>query len=177
MKKLEDFIKLYPESLDDSLCDAIINQKDLNFFTASTGGGEIKKDYRNCYAKKLDDQFTTDVYEAVSKVLKKYNEDIPSFTFGNTIEDTGYDHLLYIGKNNGFYKEHVDHFDLQPRLISISFLLNDNFKGGEFAFFGGEYKIPKKIGSALIFPNNFCYPHAVLPVSGGDRHAVITWVH
>ena len=31
MKKLEDFIKLYPESLDDSLCDAIINQKDLNF--------------------------------------------------------------------------------------------------------------------------------------------------
>ena len=85
MKKLEDFIKLYPESLDDSLCDAIINQKDLNFFTASTGGGEIKKDYRNCYAKKLDDQFTTDVYEAVSKVLKKYNEDIPSFTFGNTI--------------------------------------------------------------------------------------------
>ena len=56
-------------------------------------------------------------------------------------------------------------------------IINDNFKGGEFAFFGGEYKIPKKKGSALIFPSNFCYPHAVLPVSGGDRHAVITWVH
>ena len=71
----------------------------------------------------------------------------------------------------------MDHFDLQPRLISISFLLNDNFKGGEFAFFGGEYKIPKKKGSALIFPSNFCYPHAVTPVTNGDRHAVITWIH
>ena len=57
------------------------------------------------------------------------------------------------------------------------FILNDNYDGGDFVFFSGAYKVPPKGGSAVVFPSNFCYPHAVLPVSGGDRHAVITWVH
>ncbi|HAT67017.1 MAG TPA: hypothetical protein DCS66_20895 [Flavobacteriaceae bacterium] len=27
----------------------------------------------------------------------------------------------------------------------------------------------------MIFPSNFCYPHAVTPVNNGVRHSVITW--
>ena len=43
--------------------------------------------------------------------------------------------------------------------------------------FNKEYILEKKTGSAIVFPSNFCFPHAVLPVTKGDRHVVITWIH
>ena len=46
-----------------------------------------------------------------------------------------------------------------------------------FVFFDEEYLIEKKKGSIVMFPSNFCFPHAVTPVSNGDRHAIITWIH
>ena len=39
-----------------------------------------------------------------------------------------------------------------------------------------EMIVKKKVGSAVVFPSNFCFPHAVTPVINGDRHAVITWI-
>ena len=71
----------------------------------------------------------------------------------------------------------TDNFDFFPRVLSCSLILNDDYEGGDFAFFGGEYIVPKKAGSAVVFPSNFCFPHAVLPVTEGDRHAIITWIH
>jgi len=61
--------------------------------------------------------------------------------------------------------------------MPCSFLLNDDYEGGNFSFFNKEYILEKKTGSAIVFPSNFCFPHAVLPVTKGDRHAVITWIH
>ena len=71
---------------------------------------------------------------------------------------------------------HVDNLDLHPRVLSISFILNDNYDGGNFIFFDEKYKIEKKKGMAVVFPSNFCFPHAVTPVTNGDRHAIITWI-
>ena len=100
-----------------------------------------------------------------------------SFYTGLTITDTGYEHLLYRGSEKGEYKEHTDNSDTSPRVLSCSLILNDDYEGGNFAFFGGEYIVPKKAGSAVVFPSNFCFPHAVTPVTKGNRHAVITWIH
>ena len=71
---------------------------------------------------------------------------------------------------------HVDSLNLHPRILSISFILNDNYDGGNFIFFDEKYKIEKKKGMAVVFPSNFCFPHAVTPVTNGDRHAIITWI-
>ena len=84
--------------------------------------------------------------------------------------------LLYLGSKNGEYKEHVDHMDVNPRVLSCSLILNDNYDGGDFSFFNKEYIIKKKKGSAIVFPSNFCFPHAVLPITKGDRHSIVTWI-
>ena len=58
------------------------------------------------------------------------------------------EHLLYKGSEKGEYKEHVDHYDLHPRTLSCSIILNNDYDGGDFAFFGGEHLFfPKKAGS------------------------------
>ena len=91
-------------------------------------------------------------------------------------EDTGYHHMLYKGNEGGEVQEHIDHYDVYPRVLSCSIILNDNYEGGDFYFFNGEYVIKKKQGSAIMFPSNFCFPHAVGPVSKGDRHVIVVWI-
>ena len=127
--------------------------------------------------KHLNNKFENVFFNGVGTILKKYGEECSHFDTGLSCEATGYEHLLYRGSDKGEYKEHIDHFDLHPRVLSISFLLNDDYEGGNFSFFNKEYILEKKTGSAIVFPSNFCFPHAVLPVTKGDRHVVITWIH
>ena len=181
MIKITDYIHCYENVLDKDICKAIIdNSKDLVFVTAQTGsevGTTKSSKYRTCYINPLDKKFDNDIYNSVGKILTLYEKDHSHFSTGLTTEDTGYEHLIYIGAQGGEYKEHTAHGDITPRVLTCSFILNDNYDGGDFVFFGGKYKVPPKAGSAVVFPSNFCFPHAVTPVTNGDRHAVITWIH
>jgi predicted 2-oxoglutarate/Fe(II)-dependent dioxygenase YbiX len=176
MIQITDFIHCYENMLDKNICQEIIkNSENLKFQRASTLNNVT--DYRKCYSEKLDEKFDNDVFKAVGNVIAQYAKDHIHFSTGLSVEDTGYDHLIYIGAQKGEYKEHTDHGDINPRVLTCSFILNDDYDGGDFVFFGGRYKVTKKTGSAIVFPSNFCFPHAVTPVSNGDRHAVITWIH
>ena len=175
---LSDYIKNYENILDYKVCDEIIeNSKKNKFIPATTGDGNKTK-ARTCYSSKLDKKFESLIYETIGKILLEYQKSFKYFATGLSIEDTGYEHLLYLGKENGNYQMHVDHFDLQPRVLSISLILNDDYDGGDFVFFeNNSFVVKKKKGSAVVFPSNFCFPHAVKPVSNGDRHSIITWIH
>ena len=177
MIKLTDFVHRYDNIIKKEVCEEIINQKDLKFNLATVSGGKVNK-HRNCLVKPIEKKFDNKIQKIISKIIQLYMEDHKHFGPGmNSIEDTGYEHLLYLGSHKGEYKEHVDHVELFPRILSISILLNDNYEGGNFSFFNGQHIIEKKQGSAIIFPSNFCFPHAVLPVTKGDRHSIITWIH
>ena len=176
MNTLKDFIKLYPDIIPLEVCEEIIKEKDLKFFPATLEAGKVTK-YRNCLVKHLNNKFENVFFNGVGTILKKYHEECRHFNTGLSCEDTGYEQLLYRGSDKGEYREHTAHFDLDPRVLSISFLLNDDYEGGNFSFFNKEYILEKKTGSAIVFPSNFCFPHAVLPVTKGDRHVVITWIH
>ncbi len=179
MKKITDYIICFDNILDNKICEDIIkSSEDETFQSAGTGETELKNDYRKCYDKPLGKKFDNVLFNATGEVIKRYEKIHPWFHSGSTIQDTGYVHLLYKGSQEGEYKIHVDHFDLYPRILSISFILNDDYDGGDFVFFEeGSYTVKKKKGAAVVFPSNFCFPHAVLPVKNGDRHSIITWIN
>ena len=136
------------------------------------------EDKVNAFFKKhkLDPKFNKEIGDVFRSAFKSYIQEFHFFDYikGDT---TGWDHVLYIGERAQEYKEHVDFSSNQgPRILTCSLILNDDYDGGDFTFFEGEYTIPKKSCSAIVFPSNFCFPHAVTPVSNGDRHVVITWV-
>tara|TARA_R100000030_G_scaffold25399_1_gene18455 strand:- start:418 stop:972 length:555 start_codon:yes stop_codon:yes gene_type:complete len=176
--EVKDFIKVYENILDLDDCKKIIEKsKEEKFPRAGIGSYGKKSKTRNCYAKPLNKEFDGLIFNAVGKVLSLYGKEF-HFAFsqmGEDVIDTGYDHLLYKGEEKGEFVTHVDHMNEQPRKISISILLNDDFDGGDFYFFD-EYIVKNKAGGAVVFPSNFMFPHAVLPVLNGDRHAIITWI-
>tara|TARA_R100000988_G_scaffold95340_1_gene61540 strand:+ start:1322 stop:1855 length:534 start_codon:yes stop_codon:yes gene_type:complete len=176
--EIKEFVKRYDNMIDHDLCDKIVNTVNFKEFEIATVGDKGQnKEIRNCYTKNIAKEFDDDIFNIVSSALDKYCFDFKWCNFGVAIEDTGYNHLLYKGVEGGEYKMHVDHMDLYPRVLSCSLILNDNYDGGDFVFFDEEYLIKKKKGSIVMFPSNFCFPHAVTPVSNGDRHAIITWIH
>ena len=85
----------------------------------------------------------------------------------------------YWEKNN-FFKPHVDHGSDHPRTISLIYLLNNDYEGGDLIFFdqtknNEEYVVEKKANRAIIFPSNFIFKHTVTPVKKGTRFSIVGW--
>jgi Rps23 Pro-64 3,4-dihydroxylase Tpa1-like proline 4-hydroxylase len=183
MNKLSDYIIVIENAVTPALCDAVLAEykncndwdkavirsgEDLNVRNCQTIGLSfeqiIQKNYRT--RKELDSY----LYISAANVIRKYRKKYPAC---NIEQDTGYDLLKYeVGQ---FYTTHTDSFKDNPRAVSCSFVLNDDYEGGEFAFFDRELVYKLKKGSALIFPANFMYPHEVMPVTSGTRYSIVTW--
>jgi hypothetical protein len=170
------YIKEYRNVVPPELANEIITQPDLKFFPATAGGGKKSK-ARQCYIKSLEPKFNDEIFKIFDSVFKSY---IQEFRFFDSVkmENSGYDHVLYKGSESQEYKEHVDHSRFnKPRILTCSMLLNDDYEGGNFSFFDNEYVVSRLAYSAIVFPSNYCFPHAITPVSKGDRHAIITWIN
>ena len=170
--------------MPEALCDAILSEyADSNDWEeARTENNVVNRKIRNCAGinmslvdtininesnrRKLDNE----VFQCATNALQKYRE---ANTNCLVKKDTGYNLLRY--QEGQFYTSHTDSFAEDPREVSCSFVLNDDFDGGEFAFFNQElmYQIPK--GSALMFPSNFMYPHEIMKVTNGTRYSIVTW--
>lgn len=183
--KLEDFVQVFDNVLSPENCNLILNEykNSSEWSDTRTGDGEVSKNARNCteisisYQHILEQNFDVRknldniVFESVRKVINNYNEIVPTFHINI---DTGYQLLRY--KEGEFYIQHTDSFKEQQRSLSCSIQLNEDYDGGEFAFFDREMMIRTKPGSAIVFPSNFMYPHEIMPVIKGTRYSIITWL-
>ena len=85
---------------------------------------------------------------------------------------------------NGHFKFHQDgngftRFDNgnqfvhgKTRKLSMSIILNDEYEGGEFEFFGRQQVLGKR-GTIIVFPSYMM--HRVKPVTKGIRYSLVTW--
>jgi predicted 2-oxoglutarate/Fe(II)-dependent dioxygenase YbiX len=183
MKQLSDYIITIDGAITDALCDAVLAEyKNCDdWHNASIKLGEdlntrncqvIGISYNEIIQKNLNTRKNLDSYlfASVSGAIKKYNK---KFSLCAIEQDSGYDLLKYeVGQ---FYTQHTDSFKDRPRAVSCSFILNDDYEGGEFAFFDRELKYKLKKGSCIMFPSNFMYPHEIMPVTSGTRYSIVTW--
>jgi predicted 2-oxoglutarate/Fe(II)-dependent dioxygenase YbiX len=183
-ENLKDYIYIVKNALSGEACDEILNEfiNSDEWQDTVVGSGVVEKNIRNCQTivisfphviqknKDIRHKLDNAIFDGASKCIKEYNTRFPHCKIE---EDSGYELLKY--SEGCFYIEHTDSFKARPRAVSCSFILNDDFEGGEFAFFNKELKYKLKKGDALMFPSNFMYPHEVMPVTKGTRYSIITW--
>lgn len=183
MENIKDYIVIFENAITDVLCDAVLNEyKECNdWIVANIKAGEDLS-VRNCQTigisfnsiieknKEIRKKIDTYLFVSASDVIKQYNK---KFVNCNIEQDSGYDLLKY--EVGGFYITHTDSFKDRPRAVSCSFALNDDYEGGEFAFFDRELVYNLKKGSCIMFPSNFMYPHEIMPVTSGTRYSIVTW--
>jgi len=184
MKNISDYIVTFDGVLTDALCDAILNEfsNEEEWQKTVVGEGRIDDKIRTAETvvisyphvieknPKVRAKLDKYVFASAGLVIKKYNE---KFEHCKIQEDSGYELLRY--KEGQFYTQHTDSFKDRPRAVSCSFVLNDDYEGGEFAFFNRELIYKLKKGSCIMFPSNFMYPHEIMPVTSGTRYSIITW--
>lgn len=184
LPKIEDYIVVLENAITPALCNAILDEyaECSDWVDTVIGDGRIDTQIRNCFTigmsfsgiidknPKLRGELDKYLHTSISAVIKNYAKKYPTCVIE---QDTGYELLRY--KEGQFYAEHTDSFKTRPRAVSCSIALNDDYEGGEWAFFNKEkvIKVPK--GAAVLFPSNFMYPHEIMPVTKGTRYSVITW--
>ena len=184
MKNINDYIVTFDEVITDALCDAILEEfnDETDWQKTTVGYGKVDDKIRSAETVSLSYPHVIEknpkvrakldkyVFASAGFVIKKYNE---KFSHAFIEEDSGYELLRY--KEGQFYAQHTDSFKGRPRAVSCSFMLNDDYEGGEFAFFDRELVYKLKKGSCIMFPSNFMYPHEIMPVTSGTRYSIVTW--
>lgn len=183
MKELKDYIVVVPDVVPAELCDAVLAEYKGcdNWIVATIKNGE-NLNVRNCQTigisfsgiieknKELRQKLDQELFGCAANAIKEYKK---HFVNCSIEQDSGYNLLKYEVGN--FYTTHTDSFKDMPRAVSCSFALNDDYEGGEFAFFNREVVYNLKKGDALMFPSNFMYPHEIMPVTSGTRYSIVTW--
>lgn len=108
----------------------------------------------------------------VSEVRSK-NEEYYDFDLTGLIERP----QLMRYKEGGHYDWHIDigRGDNSTRKLSVSWVLNSDFDGGDLCFFQErEIGISFREGQGCVFPSFM--PHQVQPVTSGERWALVAWI-
>jgi hypothetical protein len=181
---IEEYIIVLEDIVSEDLCDRILleykdsgewdhpvvadHSVDLTLRNASI----IPLSKPSCIEKNpiLRKSLENEIFSLSEFASIKYNQMFPESYFS---KDTGYELLRYeVGQ---YYVQHTDSYRLHPRTVSCSFSLNDDYEGGEFAFFDRKLKYKLRKGSAILFPSNFMFPHEIMPILKGTRYSIITW--
>lgn len=189
--QLTDYIKNYKSIIPISLLNNLLksieqNKSSQHKHQFGTYGGEHIVENENCamasdYTIFVEKDYD-DLKDIVWNCIKKY---IDTFAVEGFRGWQGFSPLDFHHHNVGNEMiKHCDHisnlFDGERKgipTLTIVGVLNDDFEGGEFAFFHEEIEVTKLgQGDIVIFPANFLYPHKVKTVTKGTRHSFVTWV-
>jgi hypothetical protein len=183
--ELSKYIIYIENAVPHELCDAIIREySNSDDWQQSTVGADAveRPEVRGAKAigislpviieknKEVRLDLDKRLFECTSLAIKNYSELFPECSVK---QDSGYDLLKYT-EGMG-YSRHTDDFSENPRTVSCSFCLSDEYEGAEFNFPDHNVSFKQAKGSALLFPSNFMYPHEVTKVISGIRYAIVTW--
>tara|TARA_Y100000004_G_C8881212_1_gene397693 strand:+ start:57 stop:683 length:627 start_codon:yes stop_codon:yes gene_type:complete len=175
-----------PESLCKKLVDIYDNNVDLHTFEDSYKQEDKKPMIDNYKAFNLIRHFDRPNFKEISLEIFGY---IDSFLekYKNYIIDkkicTNFD-LLHINDTNQMrlikYNEGEfikDHTDQNAEIRgSVSINLNDNYEGGSFRFFGGQYFKDLELGEIMFFPAEPIWVHGTTPITKGCRYTCNTFL-
>lgn len=184
---LSEYIKVYDSVFTPEECKTILdeykNSDEWVFTRVGATVGIVDKDTRNCQVINLSDETiigeNPSVRKNIDELIHKnaisaalsYTSEFPLCTLRH---DSGYNLLKY--ETGGFYKQHTDSYKDEPRTLAMSINLNDDYEGGSIAFFDEELDIRGGLGSVIVFPANFMYPHQIKEVTKGIRYSIVTWL-
>lgn len=120
------------------------------------------------------------IFDKLNFIIQAANEQFYNFHLN------GYTQFQYTTYDpNGRYDWHTDMSfgekfgnDAEPRKLSLTLLLNDDFEGGEFQVNDGKEEmaitVPMNKGRVVLFPSFMI--HRVKPVTKGIRKSLVVWV-
>lgn len=182
---IRNLILHIPNFLDKEKCNYLINYHENNSHLAKSEESSRSEDNllenstfkavhvtdEKCEAYKI-------IHSSTEEIINLYHEYLNEFEMFHVAFRAKlkfpYKHRILKYETGSKIHSHIDH---SPNTFgSCTFNLNDNYTGGEFAFFRNKYRIKLSRGDALIFPADYFWTHEVLPIETGTRYSVNTFL-
>jgi hypothetical protein len=175
-----DQINNFINSLEEELKDG--NQYSWNEAQVTNSTSPIKK-ARDCVDFKMNSKFLGEKNNLNEKLLDTYN------TIFETLKMCVDDYSRYWGIGVKFYEVfnfvkyegegkhfriHADDGPAYKCTVSAVIYLNDDYEGGELHFPRlDNLTLKPGYGDIAIFPSNYMYEHASLPIKSGTKYCVV----
>lgn len=183
--KLTDYIKCYDNLINDELCQEIIDAYKQSSTTY------INREQRPTFHElniskkyKAEDPLWIKPQKILTETfidsVELYMKDVDvarDFPTKYTFEE--YRLKRYEANDYDQFKDHVDVQDYGSarRFVVIFAYLNTVEEGGETNFPRLDFSIQPKQGRILVFPANWQYRHAGLPVRSNDKYIIGSYLH
>jgi len=123
---------------------------------------------RNFYNSEL-----LDLHKEMYDKLKLCIDDYARYWGINIVYYEAFNFVKYEGEGKHF-RIHADHGPAYNCTVSAVIYINDNYEGGEIQFPRlNNYTHKPKVGDIAIFPSNYIYEHASLPIKNGTKYSIV----
>lgn len=114
-----------------------------------------------------------DLHNEIYNKLKLCIDDYAGYWGINVVYYEAFNFVKYEGEGKHF-RIHADHGPNYNCTVSAVIYLNEDYEGGEIQFPRlDNYIHTPKIGDIAIFPSNYIYEHASLPIKKGTKYSVV----
>lgn len=114
-----------------------------------------------------------ETYDEIYNRLKFCIDDYCRYWGINVTYYEVFNFVKYEGEGKEF-KIHADDGPMYKAAVSAVIYLNDDYEGGEIAFPRMDNLVIKpSFGDIAIFPSNYIYEHASLPIKSGTKYCVV----
>jgi hypothetical protein len=174
-------------NLVQRLENAIEENKDkdpwFKWSEAQVGDYQTMKDYRDCVDFKVrkDDvrmreiAFKSDLKNIYNDIDVRLQSCLQHYCSMYNIQMKYQEAVNFVKYGPGHhFGVHADHGFSYVCTVSTVMYLNDNFTGGGLHFPYLNYTYQPEEGDIVLFPSNFIYSHAALPVEEGVKYSAVT---
>ena len=114
-----------------------------------------------------------DLHEEIYQKLKMCIDDYAHYWGINVRYYEAFNFVKYEGEGTHF-NIHADHGPAYNCTVSAVIYINDDYEGGEIKFPRlDNFVHTPKVGDIAIFPSNYIYEHASLPMKSGTKYCVV----
>jgi hypothetical protein len=123
--------------------------------------------------KDISNSELIDLHEEIYQKLKMCIDDYATYWGINVMYYEAFNFVKYQGEGTHF-NIHADHGPAYNCTVSAVIYINDDFSGGEIKFPRlDNFVHTPKVGDIAIFPSNYIYEHASLPMKSGTKYCVV----
>lgn len=169
-----------PERLEKTLKDS--QHEFFRWKEALVGYNESKPDYRDCVDLKMSPvhwEFLTpefqeikNVYEETETIIKNCLADYEK-RYNFKMEYMEAINFVRYEVGQHFQVHSDDGFSYSCTVSSVGYF-NDDYEGGEIWFPQQDITFKPQKGDVILFPSNYMYSHASLPVIDGVKYSAVT---
>ena len=134
---------------------------------------DFKYKQENLGPRDIDNAELLDLHQEIYEKLKYCVDDYASYWGINVVYYEAFNFVKYEGVGTHF-NIHADHGPAYNCTVSAVIYINDDYEGGEIKFPRlDNYVHTPRVGDIAVFPSNYIYEHASLPMKSGTKYCVV----